>query len=104
MKTQASYEIQPYEVSEYELRIHWNIEQKTKEDMDGSTITYWEADEALCDRRDSRGALIEKIMQTSYPTYGAEIAAIRNGGQAAEDHQALREQAKALADGWLNKE
>lgn len=102
MKTQASYEIQPYEVSEYELRIHWNIEQKTKEDMDGSTITYWEADEALCDRRDSRSQIIEKIIGSVY-TVGAEIAAIRNGGQAAEDHQALRVQAKALADGWLQR-
>ena len=102
MKTQASHEIQTYEVSEYELRIHWNIEQKTKEDMDGSTITYWEADEALCDRRDGRNQIIEKIIGSVY-TVGAEIAAIQNGGQAAEDHQALRAQAKILADGWLEK-
>jgi hypothetical protein len=100
MKTQASYEIQPYEVSGYELRIHWNIEQKTKEDMDGSSISYWEANEVLCDRRDSRSQIIEKIIGSVY-TVGAEIAAIQNGGQAAEDHQALRAQAKILADGWL---
>jgi hypothetical protein len=104
MKTQASYEIQTYEVSGYELRIHWNIEQKTREDMDGATVTFWEADEALCDRRDSRSQIIEKIMATRYLTYGAEIAAIRNGGQSADDHQALRDQAKALADGWLNRD
>jgi hypothetical protein len=103
MKTQASYEIQPYEVSGYDLRIHWNIEQKTREDMDGSTIAFWEANEALCDRRDSRGQIIEKIMQSVYPTFGAEIAAIRNGGQSAEDHQALRNQAKSLADGWIER-
>lgn len=102
MRTQASHEIQTYEVSEYELRIHWNIEQKTKEDIDGSTITYWEANEALCDRRDSRSQIIEKIIGSVY-TVGAEIAAIQNGGQAAEDHQALRAQAKALADGWLGE-
>lgn len=102
MKTQASYEIQPYEVSGYELRIHWNIEQKTKEDMDGSSISYWEANEVLCDRRDSRSQIIEKIIGSVY-TVGAEIAAIQNGGQAAENHQALRAQAKILADGWLEK-
>lgn len=102
MKTQASYEIQTYEVSEYELRIRWNIEQKTKEDMNGSTITYWEADEALCDRRDSRSQIIEKIIGSVY-TVGGEIAAIRNGGQAADDHQLLRTKAKALADGWLER-
>jgi hypothetical protein len=104
MKIQASYEIQTYEVSGYELRIHWNIEQKTREEMDGATVTFWEADEALCDRRDSRSQIIEKIIQSVYPTFGAEIAAIRNGGQNAEDHQALRDQAKALADGWLSND
>jgi hypothetical protein len=103
MKTQASYEIEPYEVSGYELRVHWDIEKKTKEDMNGATITFWEANEALCNRKDSRAQIIEKIMQTVYPTFGAEIAAIRNGGQNAEDHQTLRDQAKALADGWLQR-
>ena len=103
MKTQASYEIQPYEVSGYELRIHWDIEQKTREDINGSTTTFWEANEALCDRRDSRSQIIEKIMQSVYPTLGAEIAAIQNGGQDAQNHQALRDQAKSLADGWLQR-
>jgi hypothetical protein len=41
-------------------------------------------------------------MQSVYSTFGSEIAAIQNGGQKAEDHQTLRDQAKALADGWLN--
>lgn len=102
MKTQASYEIQPYETSGSELRIHWNIEQQTREEMDGSTVTFWQADEALCGNADSRSQIIEKIMATKYPTYGSEVAALSNGGESAEAHQALRLQAKALADGWLN--
>lgn len=100
MKTQAGYEIQPYEVSGYELRVHWNIEQKTRDDMDGTTVTYWEANEALCDRRDDRSQLIEKIMGSVY-TFGGEIAAICNGGLSASEHENLRTQAKLLADGWL---
>ena len=105
MKTQADHEIQPYDVSGMELRIHWNIEQKTREDMDGGTHTYWEADEALCGRFDDRATLIEKIIATEYST-GRELATINN--QAADPeayaaYQAFRVQAKALADGWLNK-
>ena len=101
MRTQASYEIQPYEVSGSELRVHWNIEQQTREDMDGSTVTFWQADEALCNSADNRSQLIEKIMATQYPTYGSEVAALSNGGESAATHQSLRVQAKTLADGWL---
>jgi hypothetical protein len=44
--------------------------------------------------------LIEKIMATKYPTYGAEVAAICNGGESAAEHEAFRVQAKSLANGW----
>lgn len=106
MKTQASEQIQPYEVSGQELRIHWNIVEKTREDLEGTTTTYWEADEALCDIHDTRPQLIEKIMATQYST-GREFATINNQAidvKAYEDYQAFRVQAKALADGWLNKD
>jgi hypothetical protein len=106
MKTQAGYEFQTYEPSGQELRIHWNIEQKTKEDTDGEPITYWEADEALCNVYDNRATLIEKIIGSVYSP-AAEIATINNKDtkpQAYTEYQAFRVQAKALADGWLNKE
>jgi hypothetical protein len=105
MKTQASYEFQTYESSGQELRIHWNIEQKSKEDTDGETLTYWEADEALCNVYDNRDTLIEKIIGSVYST-AAEVATINNKDakpQAYAEYQAFRVQAKALADGWLNK-
>jgi hypothetical protein len=105
MKTYAGRQFETYETSGQELRIHWNIEQKSKEDTDGEPITYWEADEALCNVYDNRATLIEKIIGSVYSS-AAEIAAINNKDakpQAYAEYQAFRVQAKALADGWLNK-
>lgn len=106
MKTYAGQSFETYQVSGQELRIHWNIEEKTKEDTDGQTTTYWEADEALCNVKDSRAKLIEAIIGSVYDT-GSEIAVINNKEDKPEEYaeyQAFRVQAKALADGWLNKE
>jgi hypothetical protein len=106
MKTQAGYEFQTYEPSGHELRIHWNIEQKTKEVMDGEIITYWEANEALCNVYDNRSQLIEKIIGSVYSP-AAEIATINNKDSKPDEYaeyQAFRIKAKELADGWLNKD
>ena len=101
MKTQSSYEPQTYEVSGTELRVHWNIEQKTREDIDGTTITFWEANEALCDRNDNRNQMIEKIIGSVY-SITEEFATINNRDTRPDEYaayQALRSQAKSLADG-----
>lgn len=105
MKTYSNEQPETYQVIGKTLRIHWNIQEVTKEGMDG-TETVWEADEALCDKGDSRDKLIEKIIGSVYST-GAEIAAINNAADKPEAHaeyQAFRQEAKDLADGWLNKE
>lgn len=104
MKTQANYQIQLYEVSGKELRIHWNIQQITKESIDGEAYTAWEANEALCLKTDSRSSLIEKIIGSVY-SVSDEIATINNAELKPEEYaeyQAFRVQAKSLADGWLN--
>jgi hypothetical protein len=106
MKTEAGYQFQTYEPSGHELRIHWNIVQKTKKEMDGETITYWEANEALCNVKDNRSQLIEKIIGSIY-SVSDEIATINNKDAKPEEYaayQAFRDQAKFLADGWLNKD
>jgi hypothetical protein len=101
MKIQAGYEPQTYEVSGTELRIHWNIEQKILEDIDGTTKTFWEANEALCDRNDNRNQMIEKIIGSVY-SIPEEFATINNRDTKPDEYaayQALRAQAKSLADG-----
>jgi hypothetical protein len=105
MKTEAGYELQTYEVSGQELRIHWNIEQKTKEDDEGNTTIYWQANEALCNKLDDRSTLIQKIIGSVY-SMADEIATINNKDSKPNEYaeyQAFRAQAKALADGWLSQ-
>lgn len=106
MKTEAGRQFDVYEVSGQELRIHWNIEQKTKEIMDGEVVSYWEANEALCLKTDPRHTLISKIIGSVY-SFADEIATINNKDSKPQEYaayQAFRVQAKALADGWLNRE
>lgn len=80
MKSEAGREYAIYEPSGNEIRIHWNITKKYREDMDGTFRDYWETDEALCLIDDDRDTLIAKIKA-------------ENADQAT---------AEALADGWIN--
>lgn len=105
MKTYADYKFDTYEVSGHELRIHWDIKQVTRTDLAGNNQTQWEANEALCNVKDTRGALIEKIIGSVY-SFAGEIATINNKDAKPDDYdkyQLFRDQAKALADGWLSQ-
>ena len=102
MKMQSTDKPDVYAVSGRELRIHWDIQQITREGMEGPE-TYWEAYEALCGVADKRDILIEKIMASRYTT-GAELAAINNQTSDPDEYaayQAFRALAKQLADNWL---
>ncbi len=102
MKVSAGRQFETYEVSGQELRIHWNIVEKTQQEMDGSTVTFWEADEALCSRFDDRATLIQKIIGSVY-SIADEIATINNQLSKPDEYaayQAFRTQAKQLASGW----
>jgi hypothetical protein len=99
MKATSYTQIPTYEISGNDLTIYWDEqEHPPREDETEAYYTY-----QFCRAKttDSRSAIIEKIMATQYPTYGSEVAAICNGGEAAADHEAMRAQAKLLADGWL---
>ena len=101
MKVYSNDKPEVYAVSGQELRIHWNI---TEIERDEDTV--WEANEALCNVKDTRDTMIEKIIGSVH-TAGAEIALINNKDtdpEAYAEYQAFRAEAKALADGWLNKE
>jgi cobalamin biosynthesis protein CobT len=102
MKVTSYTKLNTYEVDGNDLAIYWDEqEHEPKED---ETEVYWTYDHAQAFASDSRNVLIEKIMATKYPTYGAEVAAICNGGDSAAKHEAFRAEAKTLADGWVNKE
>jgi len=103
MKVYSNEQPEAYSASGNELRIRWDIQEITKEGMDG-TETIWEANEALCSVFDDRASLIEKIIGSVH-TPGAEIALINNkdiNPSAYSAYQAFRDLAKTLTDNWLN--
>lgn len=102
MKVTSYTKLNTYEVDGNDLAIYWN--EQEHEPKENETEIYWTYDHAQVFASDSRNVLIEKIMATRYPTAGAEVAAICNGGESAAEHEAFRVQAKTLAKGWINKE
>jgi hypothetical protein len=101
MKVTSYTKLNTYEVDGNDLAIYWD--EQEHEPKENETEVYWTYDHAQVFASDSRNVLIEKIMATKYPTYGAEVAAIVNGGESAAGHEAFRVQAKTLANGWINK-
>lgn len=99
MKVYSDIELETYQVSGHELRIHWD--QKQVERPDGEMT--WESNEALCNVYDNRAALIQKIIG-SVLALPDEIALVNNQQDKPEayaEYQAFRAQAKQLADDWL---
>jgi len=83
------------------LKINFDHETRNIEDIEGEVTLSHIYTTAYVDKLADRDTIIEAIMQTKYPTYGAELAAIQNGGVDASDHQEMRALAKQLADGWI---
>jgi hypothetical protein len=103
MKTFSGREFQTYEVSGTDVRVHWDIQETQREDLEGVSTTQWEAEEAVCGVSDSRSELIEKIIAAKY-TVQKELATINNKDvdpESYQAYQAFRAEAKALADGWI---
>ena len=99
-RTHSPVELQTYQVMGRKLRINFNhqVETVTTDDSEEQVHVYTTA---CVDKLADRDTIIEAVMQTKYPTYGAELAAIQNGGANATDHQEMRALAKQLADGWI---
>lgn len=96
-RTTAQTQMLTYEASGKELTIYWD--EQTQTDSEGEAVYSY----AYCviNIYADRSEIIERVMACSYSTYGAELAAIINGGTDAAAHEAARANAKALADGWL---
>lgn len=102
MRVSSKEKLEDYQVIGDKLRIHWDHQEVTVEDIEGEQSTQWQCEEAVVKKTASRSDIIEAVIATKYPTYGAEIAAMRNGGEDAEEHEALRLKARGLANGWIS--
>lgn len=101
MRVSSKDKLEDYQVLGNKLRIHWDHAEVTVEDAEGEQSTQWQCEEAVVKKTANRDEIVEAIIATQYPTYGAEIAAIRNGGADLNAHTALRDKAKVLADAWF---
>jgi hypothetical protein len=99
--THTPVPLNTYEVMGHKVRIHFNEQTVTRMGEDGVEVASYTYSTACVDKVVGRDAVIEAIIATQYPTYGSELAAIQNGGDAAQEHADLRILAKSLATGWL---
>jgi hypothetical protein len=102
MKSYSSEQQPTYVKDGRLLYINFNSVEKTS-GADKGLETYWECDQVTVPVAANRSMIIEAVIACSYPTPGAEFAAILNGGEDAAAHEAARVQAKSLADGWLGE-
>lgn len=103
MKSSSSHKQSDYQIRGPRAYIRWNHTEETKTDTEGKITTQWVCEEITVDKHTDRGSLIEAIIRTQYPDYGAELAAINNGGDDFINYQSFRDQAKMIADGFFNR-
>lgn len=102
MKSYSKEQPEVYDVSGTELRINFNMNQIEVNGLEEPEIV-WEFDQVLCNHKDNRSSIIEKIIASKY-TVGAELATINNQANdpdAYAAYQAFRVLAKELADGYV---
>ena len=78
--------------------IRFDAEEVERTDMEGGSEKAWQYEEVQVPRYADRRTIIEGIIATRYPTYGAEMAAYHNGLKSYEQFLQFRLDAKALAD------
>lgn len=84
------------------LRINFDENIETKEDDQGEEITTYNYLTACVKKTASYEDMVEAIVAIKYPTYGAELAAIRKGGDNEQERGSWVNKAKELAVAALN--
>lgn len=101
MKTHSPIKLETYQLFGRNLRINFDEVEELREDMEEGPETSYVYHTACVDKLADRDTIVEAVMQAVYPTIGSELAAIRNGGAEADEHESYRVLAKQLADGWI---
>ena len=105
MITQSDNKIETYQVFGEVLRINFNETEIKIKNIDNTEKTAYQYDYAVSHPNAKRGDLISDIIRGKY-SISNEFAVINNAQNKPEEYssyQAFRLQAKALADGWINK-
>lgn len=103
MKFEANTVPEKFEVSGFELRIRFDVKEVEREDMSGEKRKAFVGDEVVVAENATRSTIIESIVASRY-SQGAEISLSRKADSdpAKVEYLAFVNQAKAVADEWLN--
>jgi len=102
METVVDKELPQFEARGRVLRVNFHGATFTSVADDGTERTMWRYTTAEFPKVANRDERIEAILATRYPTYGAELAAINNGGVEADKYHTFRTEAKQLATESFN--
>lgn len=97
MKTTANEPLPRFQRLGMTLVINFDETPEEVTDDNGKTYTRYHYLTAKVKKTATSDQRVEAIIATRYPTYGAELAAINNGGQETDDYRAFRAAAKQLA-------
>ena len=97
METVIDHQLPKFERRGMMVRVNFNEQQFTQESEGQEPKTMYRYTTACFGKTAGRDKRIESIIATKYPTYGAELAALNNGGQDADEYHAFRDLAKQLA-------
>lgn len=82
-------------------RVYIRLEEEVTTSDDVPSYNYLQAQVRISGQL-RREDIIEAIIRSKYPTYGAELAAQFNGGEKLAEHQAWRATAKVEADLFID--
>ena len=102
MNTQANEKQPEFQFLGDKFRINFDEVIETKTDEEGNEITTYNYTTACVIKSADYSAIVEAIVAINYPTYGAELSAIRKGDEAALAHAKWVDKAKLIATDALN--
>jgi hypothetical protein len=97
MNTQANEKQPEFQFLGDKFRINFDEVIETKTDEEGNETTTYNYTTACVSKSADYGAIVEAIVAINYPTYGAELSALRKGGEAALAHTEWVDKAKLVA-------
>jgi len=101
MRITSYTQLDTYEAQGPYLNIYWD--EQAHDPKEGETEPYWTYEMCRAMTLDTYGQLVVKLIRHRY-SVDDEFAAINDGGERHEEFLAWRQDAKALANGWHNRE
>jgi hypothetical protein len=96
MKTQSDIKQPKFLTIGNHLHINFDEQVKEVEQEGQDPVTVYEYTTAVVDKTSNYESRVEAIIATKYPTYGAELSALRDSDKVTE-HNTFVEFAKQLA-------